>query len=228
MTREIDHSQAIILSGGGAYGAYEVGVMKALFTGECPSTKHDFLNPGILTGTSVGAFNASFVVSHEDVDICASARYLEYLWLERVAENPGVCGNGVFRFRADPIRLLDPNCSVHPELRFTELVNDAAFLGRDSFQRMVNFMIGSGSVTGRTLELIDISSLITGDPFTDLIKTVISMEHIRNSRRVLRVVATNWNTGKLRVFQNKDMSDEFGCEVLRACLLYTSPSPRDS
>src|ERR1044071_5571464 len=102
MTRAIDHSQAVILSGGGAYGAYAGGVMKALFTGECPATNYDFFNPGVFTGTSVGAFNASFVVSHEDEDICAAARDLEHLWLERVAENPGSCGNSVFRFRGDP------------------------------------------------------------------------------------------------------------------------------
>jgi len=215
MMREIDHSQAIILSGGGAYGAYEVGVMKALFSGESPATNYDFLSAGIFTGTSVGAFNASFIVSRRDEDICTSARQLEHFWLERVAESRGMCGNGVFRFRADPFRLLSPNCFVHPEQRFNELVDDATFIGRDSFQRMVNFLIGGGSVTGRTLELIDVSSLITGSPLTDLVKTAISMEHIRSSSRALRVVATNWNNGTVRVFENKDMSDEFGFEILR-------------
>src|SRR5438128_11117647 len=102
MTRGIDHTQAVILSGGGAYGAYEVGVMKGLFTGESPSTGYDYPNPGIFTGTSVGAFNATFIVSRPDDDICAAVRQLELAWLSQVAESSQACGNGVFRFRANP------------------------------------------------------------------------------------------------------------------------------
>jgi NTE family protein len=51
---------ALVLSGGGAYGAFSVGVIKALFAGRSPSTGYQPLQPGIFTGTSVGAFRGGF------------------------------------------------------------------------------------------------------------------------------------------------------------------------
>jgi NTE family protein len=216
MTTAIDFKQAVILSGGGAYGAYEVGVMKALFNGECPSTNHDSLNPGIFSGTSVGAFNAAFLLSQPGENMCVTSRLLESTWLDQVSENPQSCGNGIFRFRGDPFRLLDPDCLSHPESRFSELADDGAYLMRDSLQRAVNFFFNRGSLAGRSFELIDISSFITGAPLTKLVEKTITMANIRRSEKVLRVVATNWNTGKLKVFENKDMTDEEGESILRA------------
>ena len=63
MTSGGKHRQAVILSGGGANGAYEVGVLKALLTGQSPATDFQPLDPDIFTGTSVGAFNAALLVS---------------------------------------------------------------------------------------------------------------------------------------------------------------------
>src|SRR5712671_3172684 len=125
MTRAIDRTQAVILSGGGAYGAYEVGVMKALFTGECPSTNHDYLNPGIFVGTSVGAFNASFLVSDPGEDVCASIHLLEAAWLDQVAERPETRGNGVYRIRADPFSYFDLDClAANPLSPFNAISED--------------------------------------------------------------------------------------------------------
>ena len=41
--------QAITLSGGGAYGAFEVGVLKALMGGHAPVTDGEPLDPQIYT-----------------------------------------------------------------------------------------------------------------------------------------------------------------------------------
>lgn len=54
---------AVIQSGGGANGAYEIGVLKALFAGKSLATQYEPLDPDILVGTSVGAYNAVFLVS---------------------------------------------------------------------------------------------------------------------------------------------------------------------
>ena len=74
---------ALVQSGGGASGAYAVGVMKALFNGESPSTKNkeagpeaapERLNPDIFTGTSVGSFNATYMASKVSEKVsCSSA-----------------------------------------------------------------------------------------------------------------------------------------------------------
>lgn len=217
MTRPVDHSQAVILSGGGAYGAYEVGVMKALFTGECPSTSYDYLNPGIFTGTSVGAFSAAFLVSSSSEDICASMQLLESAWLDQVAENPRSCGNGVYRIRADPFTYFDPDCVVANPLRpFDEIRQDGAFFARDVFKKTVNFLMSAGGLSDRTLELVDLSAFISTRPIKNLVSKTINLEQIRNSERVLRVVATNWDNGTVKVFENREMTDEDGYAILRA------------
>src|SRR4030095_16417708 len=92
--------QAVILSGGGANGAYEVGVMKALFAGLSPATNHEALAPDIFTGTSVGSYNAAFLVAQWDAYGPTAIANLERVWLDRLSDSAQRCGNGVFRIRA--------------------------------------------------------------------------------------------------------------------------------
>ena len=54
---------ALVLSGGGALGAYEVGVLKALCQGLCPGLGPRKLEATLRVGTSVGAFNAAFLAA---------------------------------------------------------------------------------------------------------------------------------------------------------------------
>lgn len=54
--------RALVLSGGGARGAYEVGVLSYLF-GELPESLHAGGRLGLLCGTSVGAIHACFLAS---------------------------------------------------------------------------------------------------------------------------------------------------------------------
>lgn len=216
MTGAIDHSKAVILSGGGAYGAYEVGVMSALFSGESPSTNHEYLNPGIFTSTSVGAFNASFVVSRDIGDICASINLLKSTWLEQVAENPRSCGNGVYRIRADPFGYLDPDCILsNPLTPLNQIAQDGSFFAGDLFKRTVNFIATAGSLSDRALALVDVGAFISTEPIRKLISSTINLENIRTSARMLRVVATNWDLGTVKVFENRDMTDQDGYAILR-------------
>jgi NTE family protein len=217
MTAALDYTQAVILSGGGAYGAYEVGVMKALLTGKCPSTNYEILNPGIFTGTSVGAINASVIVSHPDAAICSAISYLEDVWLNEIADGPEKCGNGVFRFRANPLRYVNPECFAGGSARpFGELADDGAFLAQDWFRRAVNFLAAAGSIGTRTLQLIDLGSIITNEPLSQLLRRVISLDRIRGSRRLLKIISTNWDLGEVRTFENSDVAGEFGYQVIQS------------
>ena len=71
--------QAVVLSGDGSYGRYEIGVMKALCTGVSPATDGKPLNADIFVGTSVGAFNAAVMVAHSRANPAAAIEYLEDL-----------------------------------------------------------------------------------------------------------------------------------------------------
>src|SRR5437660_10740278 len=88
---------AVILSGGGAYGAYEIGVMRALFNGLSPVTSYQPLNPDIFTGTSAGAFNAGLILSADAPNLAAAAEYAAYVYLNDIGSSDQTCCNGVLR-----------------------------------------------------------------------------------------------------------------------------------
>ena len=95
-----NNKTAVILSGGGADGADGVGVLKALFN-ETPeeAPKNRPLNPDIFCGTSVGAYNATFLVSQWDQYGTAAITNLEKVWLDELADSLQRGGNGVYRIR---------------------------------------------------------------------------------------------------------------------------------
>jgi predicted acylesterase/phospholipase RssA len=55
----------LVLSGGGAFGAYEVGAIKALYSGHSRATAGAPLDPDIFVGTSVGNFNAAVLAMNK-------------------------------------------------------------------------------------------------------------------------------------------------------------------
>jgi len=217
LKRVIDQDAAVVLSGGGAYAAYEVGVMKALFTGECNATGYNFLNPGILTGTSSGAINGSILSSYPNTDICTLIRYLEDIWLERISASPERCGNGVFRYRGDLLRFFDTRCFADNPLRtVNEFSRDFFFLTQSFYQHALRFLITSGSFENRVLQLIDVASFVTSEPVRTMLPRIISLEGIRRSERKLRIVTTNWSRGIVRTFENSEMTDDVGFSIIQA------------
>src|SRR6266513_2628255 len=90
---------ALVLSGGGAYGAFAIGVMKVLYAGASPATGYQPFNASIFSGTSVGAFNAVVMVDQPHEGGLNLVLGLERVWLDLVAARPGKCGNGIFRLR---------------------------------------------------------------------------------------------------------------------------------
>jgi predicted acylesterase/phospholipase RssA len=206
---------AVILSGGGANGAFEVGAMKALFNGESPATGYTRLDPDIFTGTSVGAYNAAFMASRPETASFAMVGELEKVWLNNIATNPKNCGNGVFRFRGDPLPFFNVECLTnHPLELFTQLAADGAFFAQDWIRRAVNFFQSPGRIEHRTLALFDLSSFVSTEAFRQLIQDTLPLEGIRRSGKVLKIIATNWATGEIRIFAGEDMTDEIGDRVI--------------
>src|SRR2546427_12022613 len=92
-------SQAIVLSGGGAYAAYEVGVLKALAEGQAGTLAGQPFDPAVVSGTSAGAFNAALLLSADAPDFGSAMRYLETTWQDAVAAPSEAGGGGVLRYR---------------------------------------------------------------------------------------------------------------------------------
>jgi NTE family protein len=75
-----DYGTAIVLQGGGALGAYELGVLKALYE-ERPGFK-----PAVITGVSIGAITAAVLAGAKGDPIQA----LDRLWREKLTVLPPV------------------------------------------------------------------------------------------------------------------------------------------
>lgn len=207
--------QAVVLSGGGATGAYEVGVLQGLF-------EKDGFEPGIYTGTSVGSFNAAFMASPraEETGAATLAR-LQEVWSDVIAGRSEIGGNGVFRIRGDVVPFLRSSVLARDPLKpLTELAGDALFLTSDTVSRVVHFgrMLSRSlpSDLGDLLRIPDLAALISTTPFDELIRSQIDLPRLRGSKLDFRCIATDWTHMKPTVFTKDEMTDEQGHDIVRA------------
>jgi predicted acylesterase/phospholipase RssA len=208
MTPTTGSTTSLTLTGGGSYAAYEVGVMKALFSGDSPATAYTPFDPDVLVGTSGGAVNAAALVACEvrAGSLVAAVEELRTFWIERIAEGPNVCGNGVYRIKGLPFSLLRPAClwrGLAPML--SNATDDAMSLLRGALQSIMNFAESSDSPVQAAARLVNISVLVSLEPFLESLREVVPQEDFGLSTRQLRVVAMDVNTGRLRLFTQDDV-----------------------
>jgi len=209
-------THAMVLSGGGAYGAFEVGVMKVLMSGHSPSTCYQTVQPEVFTGTSVGALNAALMVSGSGETHLSRALRLEDVWLNRVATVRDASANGIYRVRGDPFQYLGAGASRGGATAVVEIAGDSVRLGRYFFARTLNFLAGPRSVPERLVQSVDLSAFVSNEPFRALLNSVIDSEAILQSGEKLSLIATNWITGEVRIFENRDFGSVLGCEAVMA------------
>jgi len=199
----------LVLSGGGAYAAYEVGVILALCRGHSPTTGFRPLDPQILCGTSAGSFNAAAFASWPGAAPNAVADWLAAVWLDRLADGPS--GNGVYRVRGDPFGLL----AAGP-LWSAQFTQDLDYLARDFASRTGWALTAQTSLCGRLAQMVDLSTFIDSEPYRQSIREVIRPDAIRSNPRDLCIAVTEWRTGQLRKFSNADMTPETAGLVIEA------------
>ena len=210
-------SAGLVLSGGGATGAYEVGVLKALLTGHSPVTGGRPPELGSIAATSIGSFNASVLLSNYDGRAWDGAlAALESTWVDKIAAVCAISPNGVYRFRPDFIEWLNLSTWLSPLGPARELASDANYIARDWTARMSGLFAGSGGFAHRFAELFDVSTFITPEPSELLVRASLVPSRIRESPVQLRVTATQWENGTLRLFRNGDFTDEGAAAIVRA------------
>lgn len=209
---------AIVLSGGGANGAYEIGVLKALVSGRAKTTAGEPLDPDLFLGTSVGAFNAAFLASQWDSYGNSAVGHLENIWLDDIAEKPLGRGNGAFRIRGNPLELLNPFSYIPDPVRpIASLVEDTATVAWDGLKRAVNIVTDTRApLLERATRIFNFSTFVAVNPLGDLVRTAVQYDKVRISSKQLRVVATNWAMGQSQVFTEHDMTDQLGPQVILA------------
>jgi predicted acylesterase/phospholipase RssA len=210
MTAINSGSHAVVLSGGGAYAAYEIGIMKALCAGLSPATAFVPVNIEIATGTSAGAYNATFFASHGDVPSLDAVNKLEATWLARLAGDPEGCSNGVARYRLDPFTLFNPVCLMRdPAKSVRDFTEDAVFLAQSLADRAAWFLNSPGPIEERLTKLVDLSMLFA-ENLGALIPETIYFENIPASPVQLRITVTNWSTGNVEVYKNAEITHPLG------------------
>lgn len=195
---------AVILSGGGAKGAYEIGVMKALFSGYVKTIAEGReIEPVAYTGTSVGSYNAAYLAAHAHEDARTALADLESIWRNRIASNYNR-PNGVLRFRANPFDGMEVERLIaDPFQPLRNFLQDSAFFAKDSIERAEVFFRSQERLTRRAIQLIDFSAFVCTDRLGELIRDTVSLDRIRNSeKRALVIAATNWEKGEVQLFGN--------------------------
>ncbi len=209
--------QALILSGGGAQAAYEVGVMEALLTGQSPATDYEVLPPGILVGTSAGSINAGLFLTAANQGPAIATKYMEDVWVQDLADFPGKCGGSVYRLRANPLALFNAACSIsHPVEFLANAATDFTVFARSAMARGIHFAMSGGALEQRALELVDLGALVSTEAFAELIRKRVNLEEVRKSVWKLKIAATNWRTGRGKVFDGEEMTDDVGHKILLA------------
>src|SRR5262245_50504672 len=202
---------AIIRSGGGAKGAYEIGVMKALFGGHARMPPAgESIDPIVFTGTSVGAFNAAFLASRPADPAAKTLAALEKIWTGSIAGTT-TRENGVMRFRANPFEFMNiDRLFIDPLLPVRRMVEDGAFFAKEAIERGEMFFNSTERLARRLVQALDVSLFIATHKLGDLVRTHIDLPQIRsNKRQALIVAATNWEKGEVQLFGNLEAKGPF-------------------
>lgn len=206
---------ALVLSGGGARGAYEIGVLRALLEGASPATGGWPPDLRIFTGTSVGAYNAAFLAQQPSVGLEA-VDLLERIWRERIANTEESCGNGVYRLRADPFRAFDPGCLRNPLQLLADLGRDAAFWGGYALSYGAQLLTADEPFRVRILESFNLGALFSRSPLEALVAETIDLSRLRASGNALFVATSDWKNGVPKVLGKTDVTDRLGTAAILA------------
>lgn len=197
---------AVVLAGGGAHGAYAVGVLEALLNGRWQKGRRGEVRPSIFTGTSVGAYSASILAQHGLPCGLESVRYLRELWLERIASVPGARGNGVYHTRGFPPRALLKNRSSRPtRIPLAEkLWNDARATAWIWLRRLLSLGFSGETPLRRLVRTADLGDLLSTAPMERLIAETIDARALQHPRAgTLKIATTHWDLGRTVIFCNR-------------------------
>ena len=197
-------TQGVVLSGGGSRAAYEVGVLKALISGNVPGTTPPAV-PDIYSGTSGGAFNAALMASSRDENCLDTVARCESVWLSSLAGRGRFSENGAYRLRGNLLDLFDSARGGHQASSPTQILfGDQVFLFRELWPRLIGLVSFDRSIDERISDLVDLSAFFDTSPMEKAIRECIALEEIHSSPRRLYVATTDWATGRLKVFAKED------------------------
>ncbi|MEM7352198.1 MAG: patatin-like phospholipase family protein [Acidobacteriota bacterium] len=193
--------KALVLSGGGSLGAYQVGVLQALAQGLSRGNGHQPFDPPLIVGTSAGAFNAAFLVAQGDVPFPLAVDRLKDFWLQRIADHGQ--GNGVFRYRLDPTDYFR-ELARSPARASARLLNDLRSVAESYLKRLRWPSRRQRSPLEIVSRLLELSPLVSPEPLWHSIQSTIDFDRLRSSPRRLVVTAMTWPSFELHEFDGRE------------------------
>ena len=194
MSSPSDGPIALVLAGGGARGAYEIGALSVLL----PALEKRGERVSIVVGTSAGALNAGWLAAHADLEIDALVAAALPIWPEvrfRDVLRPLVTPAGSFRIgrylagatfgRGRLEALLDPSPleqTVERLISFDRLADNVAA------GRVTVAVVATASRTGRTVVFVATRGDVPGkdrERGIVYVKTAkLTSEHVRASTAI--------------------------------------------
>lgn len=206
----------MVLSGGGANGAYQVGVMKALFAGHSPATGFEPLTVDHFYGTSIGAYNAAILASQPEASDVEALAHLERIWLDRIAHGPGRYHNGVYRLRGNPLEFLSPQVLLrYPVIPLKRLLEDALHFVDYGLHVAVEFLSAPPSLD-HLASSFDLGLFFSLEPLHRLQQETLDLEALARSSKTLTVVVADWMRAVPRFFTKEDISGSVGRQAIQA------------
>ena len=207
-------ARALVLSGGGAGGAYEVGVMSALFTGQVAEGRFGVFDPGQLAGVSVGAINAALILSSPADNLADAVTQLEYLYLNVLAGDAGICRPPVLHPRLDPTWILSSSCLSRPSLPLQMALRDSLGFASAAYAHLKQFLGSDQSFQQFVTGLFDVSALVDTTGIEDFVAAYLDVARIRDGNRKLTIQATDWGQGAGLVYTEADITPENALRIV--------------
>lgn len=172
--------RALVLSGGGVKGAFQVGVLRGLLDKEA-------LDYDIYTGISVGALNASILATGELKDTLPQ---LEDLWLNKVKGNKSVWTHHMWFYMLSAIIII----------LFLFFVTFLTFLlSLDKFITVIFFIISMLSFYLPYYVFQNTHSIYSNSPLRRLVNDNLDVDKLKSSGKMLRIGAVCFETGEYHV-----------------------------
>lgn len=170
--------RALVCSGGGSRGSFQAGVIKELLI------DNSELDYDIYAGVSVGALNAAMLAT---APLKESFPELEKIWLNKVHGNNSVWKHHLWNYILYGIIFI---------VSFVALAFVSLILSAPKLFTILLFIIAFGGLYIPYYTLNNSHSIYTTEPLRDLIEDVLDVDKLKNSGKLLRVGAVNFNTGE--------------------------------
>ena len=178
--------KALVLSGGGSRGSFQAGVIKELLADNID------LDYDIYAGVSVGALNAVMLSTGS---LKESYPVLEDIWLNEVDGSSSVWKHHLWNYILYGIIFI---------VFFVVLAFLSFIFSAPKLLTIFIVLIALAGLYIPYYSLNNAHSIYTTDPLRDLIDESFDIDKLKNSGKLLRIGAVNFNTGKYGICTEKD------------------------